>query len=126
MLAQQSAHPYSRSFALSAVAISISSVARHVGRRNAPKQPPASPRNRDFRTGGQGAILRGWALVQQGQAQEGIKQLHQGLTTYRATGAEILQPYFLALLADAHGTMEQPEAGLTALRGSADAHGHNW
>ena len=35
-----------------------------------------------------GAILRGWALAQQGQAQEGIEQITQGLRAYRATGAE--------------------------------------
>ena len=61
------------------------------------------------------SILRGWALTQQGQAQEGIEQLHQGLTTYRATGAEIGRPYYLAFLAEAYGTLGQPEAGLTVL-----------
>jgi predicted ATPase len=62
-----------------------------------------------------GSILHGWALAQQGQAQAGIEQIHQGLTAYRATGAEINQPYFLALLAEAHGILEEPEAGLTVL-----------
>jgi predicted ATPase len=42
-------------------------------------------------------------LAQQGQARDGIEQMHQGLTAYRATGAEILRPYFLALLAEAYG-----------------------
>jgi predicted ATPase len=62
-----------------------------------------------------GAMLRGWALVQQGQTQEGIEQITQGLMTYRATGPELLRPYFLALLAEAHGTTGEPEAGLTVL-----------
>ena len=62
-----------------------------------------------------GVVLRGWALVQQGQVKEGIEQIHLGLTTYRATGAELSRPYFLALLAEAHGVMGQPEAGLTVL-----------
>jgi predicted ATPase len=62
------------------------------------------------------AILCGWALAQQaGQSQEGIAQIEQGLRALRATGAEGLLPYFLALLAEAHGTMGQPEAGLTVL-----------
>jgi hypothetical protein len=76
-----------------------------------------------------GSILRGWALVQQGQAQEGIEQIIQGLLTYRATGAELLRPYFLALLAEAHGTMGQPEAGLTALAEAlalVDKTGERW
>jgi predicted ATPase len=61
------------------------------------------------------SILRGWALAQQELAQAGIEQIHQGLTAYRATGAEIFRPYFLALLAEAYGTMAQPEGGLTVL-----------
>jgi predicted ATPase len=59
--------------------------------------------------------LRGWVLVQQGQTQAGIEQIHQGLRAYRGTGAALARPYFLALLAEAHGAMGQPEAGLTVL-----------
>ena len=62
-----------------------------------------------------GSIVHGWVLAQQGQAQEGIGQIHQGLTAWRATGAEIGQPYYLALLAEAYGTMGQPEAALVVL-----------
>jgi predicted ATPase len=62
-----------------------------------------------------GAILRGWALAQQGKVQEGIEQMHQGMQAFRATGAEYLRPYLLALLAEAHGTMGEPEAGLAVL-----------
>jgi class 3 adenylate cyclase/predicted ATPase len=61
-----------------------------------------------------GAILRGWALVHQGQAQDGIAQIHQGWTTWSTTGAAA-RPDFIALLAEAYGTMGQPEAGLTVL-----------
>jgi predicted ATPase len=62
-----------------------------------------------------GAILRGWALAHQAQAQEGMAQIHQGLRAWSATGAELLRPYFLALLADIHGIIGEPEAGLTVL-----------
>ena len=60
-------------------------------------------------------MLHGWALAHQGQAQAGIELLTQGLTAWRGTGAEILRPYFLALLADIHGTIGEPEVGLTVL-----------
>jgi predicted ATPase len=76
-----------------------------------------------------GAILRGWTLAQQGQAQEGIEQLHQGLRAYGATGAELGRPHFLALLAEAHGTMGQSEAGLTVLAEAlthVDTTGERW
>jgi predicted ATPase len=62
-----------------------------------------------------GSILHGWALAYQGQAQVGIEQMHQGMIAYRATGAEINRSYWLALLAEAHGSLGQPEEGLTAL-----------
>jgi class 3 adenylate cyclase/predicted ATPase len=77
-----------------------------------------------------GALLRGWALAQQaGQAKEGIEQLQQGLIAFRATGAETLRPYWLALLAEAHGIIGQPEAGLAALAEAltlADTTGERW
>src|SRR5262249_51561197 len=34
-----------------------------------------------------GTILRGWALAEQGQVEEGIAQIQQGLAASRATGA---------------------------------------
>ena len=74
-LAQQIAHPFSLGFALGLLPCSISSAVRCVLPKSAPKLLSASPRNRDFRTGWRGAILCGWALAQQGQAQEGIEQI---------------------------------------------------
>jgi predicted ATPase len=59
--------------------------------------------------------LRGWALAHQGQVQEGIEQITQGLMDYRAPGAQLALPHYLALLAEVYGTMGQPEAGLTVL-----------
>ncbi len=62
-----------------------------------------------------GALLRGWALAHQGQAQEGIAQIEQGLSALRATGAEIRRPRFLALLAEAYGTIGHQDKGLKEL-----------
>jgi predicted ATPase len=62
-----------------------------------------------------GSLLSGWVLALQGQAREGLEQLHQGLTAMQATGTEVLRPYFLALLAEGYGTTGQPAAGLTGL-----------
>src|SRR5262249_9332169 len=41
--------------------------------------------------------------------------LQQSMQAFRATGAELNRPYFLALLAEAHGTLGEPEAGLAVL-----------
>jgi class 3 adenylate cyclase/predicted ATPase len=62
-----------------------------------------------------GSMYRGWALAEQGQGKEGIAQIRQGLTAYRATGAEMARPYFLALLAEAYGKVGEAEQGLATL-----------
>jgi class 3 adenylate cyclase len=46
-----------------------------------------------------GPILRGWALMAQGQRAEGVAQMQQGLAAWRATGAGLLRSYWCALLA---------------------------
>ena len=62
-----------------------------------------------------GTFLRGWALTEQGQDVEGIAQMRQGLGAQRATGAELVRSYFLALLAEAYGKVKQAEEGLRVL-----------
>ena len=61
-----------------------------------------------------GTILRGWALAEQGQGEEGIAQMRQGWPPGGPTG-QSMQPYFLALLAEAYGKVGQTEEGLTVL-----------
>jgi predicted ATPase len=57
-------------------------------------------------------ITRGWALSEQGLEEEGIEQMRQGLAAYQATGAEVIRPHFLALLAEALGKARQADEGL--------------
>lgn len=63
----------------------------------------------------QATILRGWALAQQGRSTEGIAQIREGLAARRATGAQNLEPYFLALLAEVYEKVAKPENGLHTL-----------
>jgi predicted ATPase/class 3 adenylate cyclase len=115
-LAQQMAHPHSLTIALSFAAL-CHALRREV--RAAQEHAKAAislATNQGFALWRAfGTMFHGWTLAQQGQAQAGIAQLHQGLIAVRATGAELLRPCYLALLAEAHGMMGQPEAGLTAL-----------
>jgi predicted ATPase len=64
---------------------------------------------------GLGTALHGWALAMQGQGQEGIAQLRQGMAIWQGMGAEQILPFFLALLAEAYGKQGQTEDGLTVL-----------
>ena len=41
--------------------------------------------------------------------------MHQGLATYRATGAEMFHPYLLALLAETYEKVDQVEEGISVL-----------
>ena len=64
---------------------------------------------------GQGTVLQGWALAEQGQSKEGITQIRQALATCQAIGAGMHQSYYLALLAEAYGKAGQAEDGLATL-----------
>jgi TOMM system kinase/cyclase fusion protein len=64
-----------------------------------------------------GTFFRDWALVQQGrQSAEEMARLRQGLAAYWTTGVELERTYWLALLAEAYGTVGQAEEGLCLLR----------
>jgi predicted ATPase len=115
-LAQQTAHPYSLSFALYGAAIfhQYRREERAVQERAEATISLGKEQGFPFFMA-IGSMLRGWALVQQAQTREGIEQMSQGLVAYRGTGAELWRPYFLTLLAEVHGSIGEPETGLTAL-----------
>jgi predicted ATPase len=76
-----------------------------------------------------GTIMRGWALVEQGQGEEGTTQIRQSLTAHRTMEQIVQQPYFLALLAEAYGKVGRAEEGLTALAEAlaiANKNGERW
>jgi predicted ATPase len=55
----------------------------------------------------------------QGQGEEGLALLRQGIAAYRATGAAVCVPYYCTLLADVSARLGHTEDGLQAL---AEAH----
>ena len=58
-----------------------------------------------------GEILRGWARSASGNTAEGISWIEGGIRDYRATGAMLRMPYFLALNAESlHFADRVPEA----------------
>lgn len=66
-----------------------------------------------------GTSLRGWALAMQGQGEEGIAQVRQGLAAWRATGAALNVPYLCTVLAEVSDHLDYTADGLQAL---AEAH----
>jgi|RhiMetdeSRZDD1v2_1073273.scaffolds.fasta_scaffold58012_4 predicted ATPase/DNA-binding winged helix-turn-helix (wHTH) protein len=62
-----------------------------------------------------GMSFRGWALAMQGQGEEGMAQIRQGIASLRATGAALFVPYMCTLLADVAAHWGHPADGLQAL-----------
>jgi len=115
-LAQELAHSYSLSFALFCAAW------LHQCRQEGHCSPRANsgshkPRNRAGVSVlvAMSTTLRGWVLAVQGQGEEGIAQIREGLAAHQATGAELHRPHYLALLAEAYEGVGQIEEGLNAL-----------
>ncbi|MDX1415665.1 MAG: AAA family ATPase [Candidatus Promineifilaceae bacterium] len=77
----------------------------------------------------QGMIYLGWTQAFQGQTDEGIAQIHEGLGIWRLTGAQLVTPYFLYLLADAYalsGELEQALAALVEAVEQVERTGERW
>jgi predicted ATPase len=118
------AHALSHPFSLAAVRCSAAAVYQY--RRDVPavdehaEAAVALATERGFpQWAAQGTICRGWALSMQGQGEEGLAQVRQGIAAWRATGAALLVPYFCTVLADVSARIGHPEDGLQAL---AEAH----
>ena len=60
-------------------------------------------------------MMLGWVLAEQGQGTAGIAQIGQGVAALQATRQENEWPYYLALLAEAHGNVGRAEEGLSTV-----------
>jgi predicted ATPase len=62
-----------------------------------------------------GTIMRGGALVLQGQGEAGIVHLRQGLAAWRSIGSKVGRTSYLTFLAEAYGHVGQTAEGLHVL-----------
>ncbi|HET9488686.1 MAG TPA: sigma 54-interacting transcriptional regulator [Methylomirabilota bacterium] len=65
-------------------------------------------------------VLSGWAFAAEGDTSEGILRMRRGIDDWRATGAELLRPYFLGLLAEALAYSGGHDEGLLLLGEALD------
>jgi predicted ATPase/DNA-binding winged helix-turn-helix (wHTH) protein len=113
MLAHELGHPLSLAHALSFAAIvhrlcgETQAAAAHAEALVALSVEHGFP----FRAA-MGRVLHGSIMVRQGAKDAGMAQMREGLSAYRATGAALDWPLFLALLAEAHDTRAEVDAGL--------------
>ena len=63
-----------------------------------------------------GAIFRGWARSASGDTAEGISRIEDGIRDYRATGAILWVPYYLALKAEALHLADRTVEALEAIK----------
>jgi predicted ATPase len=99
-LAERGAHPFSLAFALSYGAmVRLFRREPELARATAEAGIAVSANHGYPVFYGMSAYIQGWAMTEQGRLDDGISQMQQGLTTFRATGAETGTPYFLAQLA---------------------------
>jgi class 3 adenylate cyclase/predicted ATPase len=79
---------------------------------------------------GEGTVLHGWARAAQDQGEDGIAEIEQGITTFKATGARTWVPYFLGLQAETYGRAKRIDDGLAsvaeALALAEDTEQHCW
>jgi predicted ATPase len=119
-LAHELSHPYSLAFARCAAGL-VSQYCRDVPtvHEHAEATVVLSTEQGFPLWAAYGTSLRGWALTMQGQGEEGMAQVRQGIAAWRATGAVLLIPYLCTLLAEVCDHLGYPEDGLQAL---AEAH----
>jgi DNA-binding SARP family transcriptional activator len=73
----------------------------------------------------QGRVLMGWALTEQGHAEQGIACMQEALVHGEAMNAYVHRPLFLTLLAEAYSKADQPEHALRVLTDHGAGEGRN-
>lgn len=68
-----------------------------------------------------GMMMRGWLHVETGEVKAGLTQFYQGLEVIQSLRARSLLPWYLLLLAEAHGKQGQIDLSLRAIASGLDA-----
>jgi DNA-binding SARP family transcriptional activator len=74
-------------------------------------------------------ILRGWARARSGSVAEGLAEMREGYASFRATGAQLRSPYYLALIAAAaleFGSADEALRLVEEGRATAQRTGERW
>jgi len=76
-----------------------------------------------------GTILHGWALTWNSNAEDAIQLMRHGLAAWQTTGAHLMLPHSLGLLAEALHAASRPDEGLAVVAEAlaiADTTGERW
>jgi predicted ATPase len=108
-LAQELSHPFSVAYALTGAAVFYQMCRDPELTKESAEAALEVSRAGEFSLFmAEATLLLGWALARQGHIEEGVARMREGLAAWRATGAELWTPFFLALLAHSSsvGSME--------------------
>lgn len=115
-LAEELAHPFSQTFALIYIAwFHQLRRARPDAQRCAVAGLALGSQHNFKGFSGMGAIIYGWALVDQGQVRAGIQQIEHGVDVWASTGGYVAIPLWRSLLAEAYGKDGRAAQGLALL-----------
>jgi predicted ATPase len=128
--AQRLAHPPSLALSLALGAVLLSLVGENAALGERVDQLVAVVTEQSFPLwDAQRTIFRGWVTVKNGDVAEGTSLLRHGSTAYRATGAEMFMPHYIALLAGACEIAGQIKEAMTQLNDAlqiAERTGERW
>lgn len=115
-LARASSHPYSLAAALSFGATVHQLCRDYLAARDCAEAAISLSAEKQFAQWlPWGMVMRGWSMTESGQIAEGIVRMREGIAGFRATGADVMVPYFLGLLAEACEKAGQYSEGLEAI-----------
>ena len=75
------------------------------------------------------AIMNGWAVAEEGDAEDGIARVRVGVRDLRATGAELRLPHYFGILADIYRRAQRLDDAAVALaeaRAVAERNDEHW
>ena len=128
-LAQELSHPFSLAF----MPLLLRPGLHQFRREGQAAQERAEALHDPLDRAGVSALAGAWALScragrwpSRDREKKGIAQIRQGLAAYRATGAELERPYYLALLAEAYGKVGTGRGRAERAGRGAGCGGQNW
>ena len=60
-------------------------------------------------------VMKGWTLSEQGDEEDGIEQMREGLAALDTTATTVVRPYFLGLLAEALAKVDRVDEAFALL-----------
>lgn len=114
--AEKMRHPFTLAFALAFGAYLLQHLRDAEGTRDyANRAMVVSSEHGFLHWKHQATILRGWALAELGQIDDGLNQMRSGLDDYEAMDSWLASSWFRSLLANAYSRAGRPDAALRAL-----------